>query len=176
MIQREKVEYREIEGFPKYLAGEDGTIWSSISQQILKPHETNSGYMKVTLNDDKGTRWTINVHRVIAECFCTKKEKEANEVNHINGDKTDNRAENLEWVTRSENLRHAFETGLKSQDTSARAVVATNMETGEQMEFESIYKAARFLNVSQGNICMCCKKKRPFAGGYYWDYAEGGDQ
>ena len=73
-------------------------------------------------------------------------------------------------------MRHAYETGLRGQDTSARTVIATNIETGEQQRFASIYRAARFLGISQGNICMACKGLRPYAGGYYWDYEkEDGD-
>jgi hypothetical protein len=83
----------------------------------------------------------------------------------------DSRVENLEWVTHGENLTHAYETGLMPNNTTPRPVVAICIESGERMWFPSIYKAARFLGISQGNICMACKGERPYAGGYYWEYA-----
>lgn len=94
------------------------------------------------------------------------------EVNHIDGDRQNERADNLEWVTHAQNLRHSYIIGNREYDVAPKAVTATNMKTGEQMTFPSIYKAARFFNISQGNICMCCKGLRPYANGYFLDYAE----
>lgn len=155
--------------YPNYLIFEDGTVFSILSRSWLSPHPKKTGYQELILIDSDGKKNYVLIHRIVAECFCEKREG-ANEVNHINGDKADNRAINLEWVSRNENLRHAYETGLREQDTSARTVIATNIETGEQQRFASIYRAARFLGISQGNICMACKGLRPYAGGYYWDY------
>lgn len=171
MKLKEGIRYKPVPGFPEYLAGEDGSVWSIISGRKLRPCLGNNGYMKVTLKDEDGGQWTPSVHRIIAKAFCENDAPEVKtEINHINGDKTDNRAANLEWSSRNENLRHAYETGLRTNDVSAKSVIATNMETGEQMRFASIYKAARFLGISQGNICMCCKGFRANAGGYYWEY------
>lgn len=163
-------EFRPVAGWNNYLASSDGYVINAKTGMRLVGCVKNAGYLSIMLSNN-GAHKHISLHRIIAETFCEKPEG-ANEVNHINGDKLDNRAENLEWVTHGDNLKHAYETGLMPNDATPKAVTATNIETGEQMEFPSIYKAARFFNISQGNICMCCKGFRPYAGGYYWEYQE----
>ena len=106
-----------------YAVSNDGQVWSHISNKWLKPSTTSNGYASVRL---KGK--TQNVHRLIAEAFCNKS-KGCDQVNHINGDKLDNRAENLEWVTMSQNHKHAFATGLrKPSDIQREAVRQTALK------------------------------------------------
>ena len=151
-----------------YFVSPAGKIYNKKLKE-MKPSLKKSGYYEVSLRGLSKVKFVL-VHRAVAEAFCEKGTGE--EVNHKNGDKADNRAENLEWVTHGENLKHAYETGLRKDDVSPKCIIATNMETGEQMKFPSIYKAARFLNISQGNICMVCKKQRPFANGYLFNYLQ----
>lgn len=166
------IRYAPVNGFPGYIACSEGYIINNITGNILSGTKKKTGYKEVQLYDEKHEVHHLSIHRVIASAFCEKRAG-ASEVNHRDGDKDNNRADNLEWVTHEENLRHAFETGLRENDVTPRPVIATNMETGEKVSFSSIYKAARFLGISQGNICMCCKGIRPYAGGYFWEYKEG---
>ena len=154
-----------------YFVSTDGTIYNK-KFRPLKPSLKKSGYFEVNLYGEEKPKSAL-VHRLVAEAFCKK--SEGNEVNHINGNKEDNRAENLEWVTRRENLKHAYENGLRKDDVTPKKVIATNISTGEQIQFPSIYNAARFLNISQGNICMVCKGIRPSASGYVFDYIGGSE-
>ena len=167
-------QFTPVNEFPWYLASRDGYVLNTDSGHVLQGALKKTGYIEVILTDQDGHPHYRLLHRIIAEAFCEGYAKHK-EVNHINGNKRDNRAENLEWVTHAENLQHAYYAGLRDDDVSPRPVTATNLETGEQMTFPSIYKAARFFNISQGNICMCCKGIRPYAGGYYWEYSEGGN-
>lgn len=164
------MECKRIKDFPDYGATSDGDIVNLVTGLVLRGKVGSSGYREVTLSTGE-RHYSRLVHRLIAEMFCNRPD-ETEEVNHINGNKLDNRAENLEWVTHGDNLRHAFMTGLMPNNTTPKAVIAVSMETEETMEFPSIYKAARFLGISQGNICMACKGERPYAGGYYWRYAD----
>lgn len=157
--------------YPWYLVHRDGFLVNTDTGHILTGTRKKTGYVEVCLRDENGGPHYQLLHRIVAKAFCERPDG-SDEVNHINGDKTDNRADNLEWVTREENLRHAHDTGLMPNDATPKAVQATNMDTGEQLIFPSIYKAARFLGISQGNICMCCKNLRPYAGGYYWEYKD----
>ncbi len=91
-----------------YSADEQGNIYSHryTTTNILKPLERVHGYLGVIFSID-AVRKNIAIHRLIALTFIPNPENKQ-EVNHKNGIKTDNRAENLEWCTRSENLKHAY--------------------------------------------------------------------
>ena len=160
---------KPVKGFENYLVSRDGYVLSLRSGTKLKPITRKTGYQEVNLYSDRTSKYFL-IHRLVAEAFCDKPYSDDIEVNHIDGDKTNNAADNLEWVTHNENLKHAYEAGLRDQDVSARAIWCKNIETGEVVAFSSIYKAARFLGISQGNICMACQGKRPQAGGYKWRY------
>lgn len=160
-------------GKGNYYISENGDIFNSETGLKLKNKKLKTGYEEIMLYDT-GKSKTFLVHRLVADAFL---DESGEEVNHKNGIKDDNRVDNLEWCTRGENLKHAFENGLREDDVSPREIIATNANTGEKIKFSSIYKAARFLGISKGNICMCCKGIRPMASGYLFEYADmnGGD-
>lgn len=90
----------ETEADGLYEVSSDGQI--RVNGKIKKTHLSDKGYEKVCLFGR-----TVSVHRLVAGAFC-EKEPFHTEVNHKNGDKADNRAQNLEWCTRSENVTHSF--------------------------------------------------------------------
>jgi len=103
----------------RYLATSDGTIYTmgikgglNIHKQQTRPN--NHGYMRARIN-----RHDEYVHRIVAKCFIPNPSG-CLEINHIDGVKTHNSADNLEWCTRSENNRHMFQTGLRSYDELRR--------------------------------------------------------
>lgn len=82
-----------------------------LKERILKGARQNNGYVYVSLCGATGVK-QMRVHRIVAEVFIPNPEEKPF-VNHINGNKEDNRVDNLEWVTGSENMRHAYVTGLQ---------------------------------------------------------------
>ena len=112
-----KEEWRTIEEFPNYSVSNLGRVRRDTPGvgtrrgRILKPW-SNSGYMAVDFYRN-GKRYCKKVHRLVAEAFVPNPTM-LPEVNHIDGKKPNNHMINLEWVTRRDNLRHAYKTGLKT--------------------------------------------------------------
>lgn len=73
--------------------------------RIVSGKKNQKGYIRFRYNGK-----AVFVHRIVAEVFLQKPNSEQTQINHINGDKTDNRAINLEWCTPGENLKHSYET------------------------------------------------------------------
>lgn len=97
-----------------YYVTETGDIYSSFSGNLKKmsPVMMSYGYWRIKIKIDSGESKSFLVHRLMALTFLGQPACPKMEVNHINGIKTDNRLSNLEWVTRSRNMKHAFELGL----------------------------------------------------------------
>lgn len=100
-----------IQDFPKYSITEDGHVINIETNKVLKPLLNKVGYLQLGLYiSGKQTRKYL--HRLIAEAFIPNPENKP-EVNHIDGNKQNNSISNLEWVTPSENRKHAYTIGLK---------------------------------------------------------------
>lgn len=109
--------WRDIDGYDGlYQVSNFGRVKSFKykTPRILKLTPYPNGYLRVDLHYNGAVK-SASVHRLVAEAFIPNPDGKP-EVNHINGDKTDNHVENLEWATRTENVQHALMSGLTKQN------------------------------------------------------------
>lgn len=150
----------------RYLVSDDGGIFSEKSRRDLKPYlsgRKGSEYLQVELWID-GSRERLYVHRIVAELFLGDQPSLDHQVNHIDGDRLNNNAKNLEWVTLQGNLEHAYENGLRKTRASHCIQASKNgfgyvfpkMRNAEMMGFDS------------GSICKVLAGERNKCKGFYF--------
>lgn len=182
--------YKPIPNYEDYLISNMGNVislerkvWNGKGYKVkpqtkLKPHKNSRGYTQVELYGKP-----FVVHRLVAQSFI-ENPNNLPQVNHLNGDKTDNRAENLEWCTNAENQKHAWEHGLQKSTGKIGRIQRTILQIDKQTnkviaEYPSLVQAAKAVGVNQSsNIGACCRGGygRRSIGGYYWKFKDrGGD-
>lgn len=145
--------WREVVGFNSYEVSNYGRIRNSITRRILKTSLNTYGYQHFSVRVGENIkRKYLTVHRVVAEAFIPNLNNYP-QVNHKNGVKTDNRIENLEWCSVSENRKHAHRVGLWK---SKREVPVLCVETGKT--FRSMQEASRECGFFEGSISQSVRK------------------
>jgi len=110
--------WKIIPSYPYYSASSLGRIKRNAGtprcskDRVLKQRITNYGYLIVSPLRPNTKQRPITVHRLVLEAFCGDAPSDKHQGNHLNGNKTDNRIENLEWVTRGQNIKHAYDNGF----------------------------------------------------------------
>ncbi|MEQ5272780.1 HNH endonuclease [Proteus terrae] len=161
-------EFTPIKGFEDYLINKSGQLISIKFNKIkkLNPSLDVYGYEKVTLSMN-GKPKSCLVHRLVAETFLLNPQNKR-DVNHLNGDKTDNRLCNLEWATPKENTEHAWATGLNN--SRFKPIKQLDINGKLIRTFKSAKDAESVLSICRGDIAKVCKGKQKSAGGYKWSY------
>lgn len=148
-------EWRDVVGWEGlYQVSDDGQVRSLQPHNYMKiKRQSNTkGYLACTLSF-KGRKRLVKVHRMVAEAFMPNPDNKPY-INHINGNKTDNRVENLEWVTAKENTAHAIRTGLMKdlRDVRNIPIMALDKVSGKVVEYSSITEAATALGIQRVTI------------------------
>ena len=158
-----------------YFITRDGRIWNEKTERYLKAQPNPKGYLVVRITVDK-VKHSFKIHREVAKAFIPNPDNKP-QVNHIDGNKNNNTVENLEWCTNEENTRHAIKNGLwknvfKASQTTNEArkkkIKAVNIETKEEITFDSIAEAERYFD--SRHITDVLKGKRSHAKGYNFFY------
>lgn len=157
--------------YTNYIIYSDGRIYSKIRKKFMTNKITKDGYSRMELYKDKKPKM-FNVHRVIAEVFIDNPENKPF-VNHIDGNKQNNKFENLEWVTQKENIEHAHRIGLskKQKVNTGPLCKKVYMYVGDNLVnvFPSISEVKRQLGYQRYMIQKACENGHEFQG-CFWRY------
>lgn len=169
--------------FDKYKFQKDGKVWSVSRECYKTPQIIRGGYLGSTFVCKDGKLHPFKIHRVIAELFCEIPEHLKNvpieqlDVDHKNGNRTDNRSCNLRWCTRRENCNYELSKNNKSnshKDTIVpnrwKKVVQYTKDGVVIKEWESITSASNGTNTLASSISNCCKGKAKTANNFQWKY------
>ena len=141
----------------------------TVKERILKSRTNRYGYMEVNLCAD-GKRKMLKVHRLVCQAFHDNPDNKP-EVNHVNEDKTDNRACNLEWSTRRENINHGTRNERVAKALS-KPVGQYTLDGDLVKAWQSANEVERQTGFGKGNISLAANGKFKQAYGFIWKYVE----
>lgn len=160
--------WRDVLGFEElYQVSSFGNVRTiKKGEAEMSQQENRNGYMTVHLRD-KGVERRAMVHRLVAEAFIPNPDG-LRDVNHKNGDKSDNRVENLEWVSHSDNMTHSF----RELGQNVRHIVQLDLDNNFIERWNSIVEASEATGICRTDIGECCRGNRKHTKGYKWKYEE----
>lgn len=158
-----------------YYASEDGHIYRN--EKRLKPINNGKGYLCVVLCIDGKTKREY-IHRLICQTYKENTYKKK-EVNHLDGDKSNNHINNLEWSTRSENQKHRYDVlghrganlgKVGKLNGQSKSISKYSKEGSFICSYESVLSAERETGICESTIRSVAYGIAKSAGGYLWKY------
>ena len=176
--------WKRVWGYANYEVSTLGKVRKNGKE--VKQCKHNKGYYTVDLYKD-GERKRFFVHRLVAETFLPNPDNKP-QVNHLNRNREDNRVENLEWVTPTENMnspltrKHCKEV-MKGENTSmygkfgkehhlSKTVIQFDLDGNMLNVWNALMDAEREVGARNGHISNCCRGKQQTSGGYKWQYQD----
>lgn len=161
-------QWKDIDDYPNYLVSNFGSVKSKKTGKILKPQlDRNGRYFQVWLSNGEKEN-TQRIHRLVAEAFLGKHPGLV--VNHIDGDRSNNRVDNLEWCTVKDNNQHAVKTGLNHPGEYQKRPVRV-VETGEI--FDGVVKCAEAIGGDFRNVYSALNGEgRHSVKGFHFEYVD----
>lgn len=171
-----KEQIREIDTHPNYSISSTGRIINVNGKEKAKQIDKH-GYEKVDLYSNS-QRITKRVHRLVAEAFIPNPDSKP-DINHKDGNKLNNSVSNLEWVTKSENMLHAYQAGLNKPHASYGMLGHKNPNGGRKghsvkiVETNEIYNSIKDCAIAIGGsdrrICDCINGKQQTHRGFHFE-------
>jgi len=161
----EEMRWRKVVDFPRYLISDCGKVWDTEKLRFLKEQIESQGYRMYGLYKGKSNRKLEKTHRIIAKAFIPNPLNKE-QVNHKDGNKSNNDICNLEWATRSENCKHAYDTGLNVSpkgENRFNTVLKDNeiVQIKDSINYGLFQREVALLyGVSQGHVSNLLNKKR----------------
>ena len=165
MEDLESEQWRAVKGYSEYEVSNLGRVVSCRGE--LTPARLPKGYLMVNLCKN-GKQKPHYIHRLVAQAFIPNPENKPT-VNHIDGDKNNNRVSNLEWATYLENNLHAVKNHLHRHYT--RAVKQYDLQGNLIAEYKTILEASRATGINTAGIGGTCRGTYKKSGGYIWRYS-----
>ncbi len=156
------------EGYPGYLVSTMGEVTTPYGKVAELTPDAYTGYVAVRLVDEKGTPKIRRVHNLVATAFIPRIEGKS-KVNHINGNRADNRTSNLEWVTSSENN---FKSIFASATQTGRSVAQYTMDWTLVKVWPKMQDIIAELKLVRANLTRCCKAEKTDYAGFRWRYGD----
>lgn len=154
------MKWKQIEGYEKYSVSDTGLVKNTKSGWFLTCAKDKYGYLYVSFPEN-GKVKKVRIHRLVATTFIPNPENKAT-VDHINGNKEDNRVSNLQWLSYKENLNKYWELHRKPVICVENGIV-----------YKSSYQAATELGVSPSHVKEVCDKKRRTEKKLHFEYYKG---
>lgn len=163
--------WKDIIETSNYAVSNLGRVKNTKTNRLLNPSELGNGYKQVSLKmNDTGKFKKEYIHRLVAKYFIENPENKK-EVNHKDGNRSNNNMNNLEWVTPSENQKHKYDV-LKSK-TSNRLIGQYTKDDKFIQSYDSIISAVKAVGLkSRSGLDSVLYGKAKTAGGYKWKYLD----
>lgn len=166
--------WKDITGYEcAYQISSLGRVRSLRSNKVLKNHFGTAGYWRITLCKD-GISKRFEVHRLVGKEFISNTENNP-QINHKDGIKTNNKPENLEWVTLQENIDHAKENGLMDFSFGGKrhvSPVSCYTPSGKLIKDYETIESAIADGVERYSLLQCLKGEKLVYKGKVWKYTE----